>query len=239
VAAKRIGVVAALTAEAQAYADADLSPGRVHEVCGHLLYVSGVGHANARSAAGALVEGGAVALVSWGTAGALAEGLKQGMVVLPRAVHSARGTAMLDTRWRDHLHSRLREVVAVETGTLLQSEAILISAAAKTNERARCGAIAVDMESAAIADVAAHHRLPCVAVRAILDTAVEAIPPGVLDPADEFGRSSAASIALALARRPLDVIPLIRLGRGLRAALGSLRRVRRHLGPDLGLGSGG
>jgi adenosylhomocysteine nucleosidase len=96
--------------------------------------------------------------------------------------------------------------------------------AAKAAARRETGAVAVDMESSAVAEVAAASHVPFMAIRVIVDTALDAIPASVTA-AGESGQIQIGRLLLGLARSPGDVVPLVRLARRYRAAMGSLRAV--------------
>jgi len=88
------------------------------------------------------------------------------------------------------------------------------------------GAVAVDMESLSIAEVAAAHSLPFVAVRVIVDTATDVLPRAVTA-ANRAGQVSMRRLIGGLALAPLELVALIRLAQRYRAAMRSLAAVAR------------
>jgi adenosylhomocysteine nucleosidase len=182
------GVVAALEFEARSLGD----PGD-----GSLISVSGIGAANAARSARALVAAGAGALLSWGVAGALDPALACGAAVLPAEVlrePGELGGATLQRfetcrGWRERLLVALQGQARVVSGTLLTSAAMATTAARKASLFHQTMAVAVDMESAAVAEVAAEHGLPFIALRVILDTARDSLPGSVMR---AFGAQAAA-----------------------------------------------
>jgi adenosylhomocysteine nucleosidase len=99
------------------------------------------------------------------------------------------------------------------------------------------GAVAVDMESSAVAQSARTHGLPFIAVRAIVDTAKDVVPPAV-SAASESGQVRIGRLLLGLLRSPSDLMPLLRLARRYNAATGSLQAVAALLGGTSPTGAG-
>jgi adenosylhomocysteine nucleosidase len=93
-----------------------------------------------------------------------------------------------------------------------------------TEEKAQLSpfAGAVDMESFAILTVAAAHELPVVAIRVISDANDGEIPAFVDAMLDAKGRLNAGGVICQVARHPLQLPALIRLGRDSKTAAESL-----------------
>ena len=181
---------------------------------GTLVAVSGMGRAAAVGAAGALVDAGATALVSWGMAGGLDPALRAGQIFLPAQVVAADGIALAtDARWREQLRAALAARQPLSEGRLFSSLAAITSVAQKASLFHVTGAAAVDMESIAVALVAQAHGLPFIAVRVIVDVATDALPDSVRDAADLSGEVNIGRLLARLCRRPQDVVPLTRLTR--------------------------
>ncbi len=221
-----VGVVAALEAEARTLGPAVWRrDGLASLADGSLLAVSGMGGTLAAIAAGNLVGAGASALMSFGLAGGLDPTLSAGTVVLPSEVISRGGGRFLtSTSWREQLCAAIEKQRPVAAGPLLTSLAAIGAVADKAAAFRETGAIAVDMESLSVAEVAAAHGLPFVAVRVIVDTAVDALPRAVVA-ASRGGQVSIRRLVGGLAATPMDLIALIRLGQRYRAATRSLAAV--------------
>jgi adenosylhomocysteine nucleosidase len=223
-----LGIVAALVAESRPLgpvARRGAQPTTLAD--GTLLIVSGVGPAAAATGARRLLEAGARALLSWGLAGGLDPSLEAGALVLPLEVISPEGHVLLASAiWRE----RVRGIVAARhpaySGRLLSCREPLGSAAAKALAFRQTGAVAVDMESFAVAEVAAAERVPFLSVRAIVDTAHDAVPEVALSAtrAGEVGLAMGRVLA-ALARSPGQLPALIRLARRYRTATRALSSV--------------
>lgn len=172
----------------------------------------------AEAAAERLVGRGATALVSFGLAGGLDPGLIPGAVVVPAEVmEGGRGH-----RTDYALCARFGGQAPVRA---LSADAILATPEAKAAARAATFAVIVDLESGAVARVAARHGLPFAAVRAVCDPAGFALPPLALEALDEGGRIGAWRVLRSVLRRPGQIPALIALSghaAGARAALARL-----------------
>ena len=216
-----LGIVAALAAETRVLGRATTSRGAPASLAdGTLLVVSGMGQAAAGRGARALVDAGVRALISWGMAGGLDPTLAAGTLLLPCEVASPEGALFLTAEdWRQRLRSALVASQPVCCGKLLTCRAAIGSSADKAIAFRQTAAVAVDMESLAIAEVAASRRLPFLVVRAIVDTAADEVPRALVAAAatDADGVSLGRLIG-ALARTPPDLLPVLRLARRFRAA---------------------
>ena len=224
----RAGVVAALDMEARSFRPRTRRRDGLLEVGdGTLVAVSGMGRAAAADAAGALVDAGATALVSWGLAGGLDPALQAGTICLPSMVVSRDGaTFATDLHWREILTAAISRRLIIVSGKLLTSAVAIEDIAAKAAAFGETGAVAVDMESAGVAQIAALNKLPFVAVRAIVDTAGDTLPRAVMAAGTE-GRVRLARLILGIASSPREIAPLLRLTNRYRAATRALGAVAR------------
>ncbi|HEX3603363.1 MAG TPA: hypothetical protein VHU43_04675 [Steroidobacteraceae bacterium] len=196
---------------------------------GSLLAVSGIGRAAAEAAAGALVEAGVSALITFGMAGGLDPALKAGSVVLPRELISPEGRRYLAcASWREWVAAAVSPLRAVSEGNLLTSARAIDTPAEKAAAFHETGAAAVDMESAAVAEVAAKHNLPFIAARVIVDTAADRLPRAVVA-ASRAGRVQFGRLLLGVLLAPGEIAGLIRLTQRYRIAMRSLRAIGPHL----------
>lgn len=196
-----------------------------------VLEQSGPGPANAAGAARTAARSGAAALLSFGLAGGLDPGLKPGTVVIPERIILATGdTLETDSAWRARIAAALGPGLASDQGALLTVDTPLDTPARKAAAARTTGAVAVDMESGAIAAVATGAGLPTMAVRVVADGAADSLPPGVERWIDDTGRRRPAPIAAA-ALRPSHWPVLARLARRHRVAQRALTRVAQRLAP--------
>ncbi len=220
------GVVAALALEARTLRWRTRRPDGLLAVGdGTLVAVSGIGIAAAALAAERLVNAGATALVSWGLAGGLDPVLRAGTICLPSVVAAPGGeTFVTDLHFREILRAAIAARCTVVGGKLLCSSGAIDAIAAKSQLFLETGAVAVDMESAGVAAVAASHGLPFIAVRVIADAAGDALPPAVVA-ATRDGQVRLLPLLFGIARSPRQIAPLLRLARGFYRATLTLAAV--------------
>lgn len=193
---------------------------------GRLIGLSGAGPKAAQEMAGRLAAQGATTLVSWGCAGALAEGLQPGDLVIPDQILGTDGVLLdTDAAWRNRLVPLLAMTTPTHQGLLAESAGIVATKADKQSLHTATGAIALDMESAATARTAKDLGLPFLAVRSIVDPVEVNIPPSVQEAFDENGLLHVPKMLLRASTRPLDLVGIIRLGRHFEIAMKTLRRV--------------
>lgn len=221
---KPIGIVSALAAEASTLGPAARHGAELRRLAdGALLAVSGIGGAAAAAAARRLVLAGVSGLASFGMAGALDPTLICGAVLLPEEVVAGdgigSGATLLPTsgEWRQRLRAALPDSCIACGGRLLTSARPIGQPRAKADAWRHAGAAAVDMESAAIAQVAGQVGIPFIALRVIVDTAADELPAAVLA-ASVGGRLRVGRLIGGLLRAPGEVGALIRLAARYRIA---------------------
>jgi adenosylhomocysteine nucleosidase len=118
---------------------------------------------------------------------------------------------------------RVGDIVVGKPGSILSMDHVAVTAAEKRDLRARSGAVAVEMESAAVAKKAAQWGVDFRCIRVISDGAGEDMPLDFNLYRDEDGRFSRTRIALAAIARPFTAVPaLLRLDRNCSIAARSL-----------------
>ena len=170
----------------------------------------GVGLARAEAAARKHLPGARL-LISTGCCGGLVPGAKNGLLVVPRQVllhdpDSGHGdpTPSPDEQWVN-LASSLAEQRGYHCTDRPLASVVkaLTSPADKEACHRQCGAVAVDMESAALARVASELSVPHLVVRHVLDSVSEPLPQREV--ADEEGRIKPLRLARAMTK-PLDFL---------------------------------
>ncbi|MGH8149844.1 MAG: purine and other phosphorylase-like protein, family 1, partial [Steroidobacteraceae bacterium] len=195
---------------------------------GARLAVTGVGCTAAAEGARRLIASGCGALASWGLAGGLDPSLPAGVVLLPEEIALAeRPTLRTASDWMERSARSLGPLRPRVGGKLLTSPRAFGAAAEKARAFRETGALAVDMESYAVAEVAAASGVPFVTMRVIVDTALDGIPPALAGATDAAGRVSVPRVLLEIAARPAGLAALLRLARRYRIAMRSLRAVAR------------
>ena len=189
-----LGIVVGLEAEAQ--------------IARHFGVPVEVGGGRAEGAAAAcsrLIEQDVSGLISFGLAGGLDPALAPGTVLVPFAV-------LLEAERWDADGAMIQRLGGATPGAIYGGGQIVASAAAKAALHARTGAVAVDLESAALARSARQHGLPFAVLRAVCDGAARDLPRAALVALDGAGRIGALRVALAALSRPWQLPGLIRLG---------------------------
>jgi adenosylhomocysteine nucleosidase len=148
--------------------------------------------------------------------------------VLPCEVISPEGSVFHTAQeWRERVRVAIGDR-RVSGGRLLTCREPLASSQAKALAFRETGAVAVDMESAAVAEVASAAGLSFLAVRAIVDTAADALPRAAIAATTLNGSTvGIARLLGALARRPAELPALVRLAGRHRAASRTLSAVAR------------
>ena len=226
---KRLGIVAAMPLERSWLASTTGDPRPAVEVCG-------LGAAGARQAALGLVDLGVGALASWGMAAGLDPRLAPGTVVIPaRVIGSQAHSYTPDVHWRQRLLDRLGHALAVCGDPLADAPAILDTSDAKAAIFDRTGAAAADMESAAVAQVAAESELPMLVIRIVLDSAAVSLPGGLGRMIDDAGRLRVPQLMIRAILDPRDWSRWPGLVRYFLAARHAMRMVWSLTAPDLAL----
>jgi adenosylhomocysteine nucleosidase len=231
---KHTGIVVAMAAEARSLVKKiTITNETVYVPEGGVIQLSGIGAQRAERAANILLKHGVAALLSWGTAGGLVSGVSPGSLVIPSVVIGADQCSYpTHPTWHERLFDRLKGYVDLYQGTLAESVTVLKSSTEKRVLFECTGAIAADMESRSVAEVAQEAHVPFMAIRAIADSADMAIPQLSLDTVDEFGQISLLRLIEGLSKHPLELFPMIRLGRNFRAAQATLSRVAHRVGTN-------
>lgn len=188
------------------------------------VILAGAGPENARRAAETLVKQGVTGLLSWGCCAALQADLRPGDLIIPEAVWADGVTHSLDATERQRWLGRLSPALHPHSGLLAQASGIVAELASKQQLAQQSAAMAVDMESAAIAQVAQTHAIPCVVIRAVADPLDFTMPSCVLDNTDSDGITSIPGLLLNLLRRPQELPDLLALNRHFSAAMTTLKQ---------------
>jgi len=226
---KRLGIVVAMMDEAKTLTKHSLRIGQTIEVHeGVFVHLSGVGRKRAARAAQSLLNRGATALLSWGTAGGLVPGLPPGSLVLPKTVMgSDLSLFQVDLSWHERLRSRLEGRIDLRSEALIESPTVLMTPEEKRALAYRTGAVAVDMESAAVAVTADQAGLPFVALRVVSDSLDQTLPSCVLSAYDTSGHLKMRRLLGGLVQHPEELLGWIRLTTGLRKARRTLTGIAR------------
>lgn len=174
-----------------------------------------------------LVADGVAALVSFGLAGGLDPTLAPGDLIIADTILGpvpAPPVAAPPT-WTATLAAHARTAgCVVRIAPVIGAAAAVATPADKRALFELSGAAAVDLESHAVARVAAAAGLPVTALRAIGDPAGRGLPACAAAALAPDGSPRLAPVLRGLARRPSDLWPLLRVAADSARALGTLRR---------------
>jgi hopanoid-associated phosphorylase len=194
--------------------------------------ISGGRPERARQQADLLLQNGAPGLISFGIAGGLSSMLIPGTIVIGVGVVSRGNKFAADAAWQLRLLQRLPGAMR---GWIAGEDTVAATRERKSELFRQTGAMAVDLESAAVAEACAVAGRPFAVIRAIADPADRRLPSLALDALDEEGRVLPMKVAAGLLRRPFELPGLIRVGLESRKALLALETAMGRLGPALGL----
>lgn len=225
------GILVALPEELRTLTKSRLEQGKCTHVANNTLVIlSGTGPDNASVAAQKLIENGANQLISWGCAGALAPFLKAGDLLIPTVILTE-DNQQLETRrdWTKKIINTLEQAIRCYDGWLFESRSVIHLAQDKMQQHQKTQALAVDMESAALARVAQQAGIPFVAIRSIVDPADLDLPRAISHAMTEKGVISITKLLLYLACHPTELPHLIQLGLHFNSASKTLKHVASEL----------
>lgn len=190
--------------------------GRWTDHPGVRVAVTGARPEAAEAAARTLSAAGAGILLSWGIAGGLDPRHAPGTLVVGTAVITPSRRCIVLTVVPDGIPGTV-------AGPLLGADAVLLSPAVKAALHGDTGAIAVDMETHRVAEVALSSGLRCAAVRAVSDPAGRSLPALAASALGPDGQPRIGAVFAEIVRRPGDLPALLRAATDSRAALAALR----------------
>jgi adenosylhomocysteine nucleosidase len=208
-----IGIVVGLEAEA-----------RIARRLGWPVAIGGGTASGALEATRQLIDQGSDALISFGLAGGLDPALRPGELIVPSAVIVGDARYPTDPELSHMLGGATADAV-------LGGEAIAWSADEKRRLYDQTSAVAVDLESGAVAHSAAGRGMPFAVLRAICDPADHALPPAALTALDAHGAIAVRRIVASLMAQPGQLPSLLALAvdaavarRSLAARVRQMRR---------------
>ena len=168
-------------------------------------------------------------VLSIGCAGALSPSLNIGDVVISEKIvdDTSPGSSYLPAAELVSIAKNCCEEYGftAHSGTTVSTSEVAATVEAKEGLAEKCGAIAVDMETAQVAVWAARLGLPMLAMRTISDTSVDRIPPEIGEIVDRKGKLRPARAISLFARKPGLAFEAARLKRNLDSSLGTLGKV--------------
>ena len=176
------------------------------------------------------LRSGVRGVVSFGLCGALDPGLKVGDLLLADAVADADDSFEADAAWTARIAAL---IPTARVGRFARAEQPVATVAEKAALRERTGAIAVDLESFAVARLARWFGVPFVVVRAVSDAAGRALPHAAQVGLGADGRPAIGPVFASLRSNPWQIGALIRTALEAEDGFHALERARQLLGPRL------
>ena len=182
-----------------------------------------------------LITEGAEALISFGLGGGLIPRLRPGHIILAEKTILPGGREIgMDKEWIGRLLKLTAgSGLAIEAGILAGSDRVVPTPENKHALAAHTGALIVDMETHALAEVAEDAGIPALAIRAVCDSADQSIPRAVIGSTRPDGEVKTMKIMGRLFAAPWQLPALLGLRRGERDAFAALDRLVRLAGPAL------
>lgn len=194
-----------------------------------LVSCSGAGPENAAKASQNLINLGAERLISWGCAAALSADLKPGDLVLAEQLHAENGNVFsIQSSWLNYSKEQLLPL-GIHSGLLAESSTIIAKSSEKQSINTQTTAIALDMESIAIAKTAQQHNFDTLVIRCIADPVSMSLPRAVSNALNTEGDVVLSKLLWFLATHPSELPGLIKLGLHFNAAKNKLKLVAKQL----------
>lgn len=230
----QVGIITALPEELGTITDQRIGKGAWKRLGPQLLIAhSGIGPQRAVAAAQQLLDNGANGLLCWGCAAGLDNYLKPGALLLPSQLITGDGQSIkTDAQRRQRLLHCLQTTLEVHNLALTESDQLVSTPEQKSALAKQTQAAAVDMESVAVARFAQQKQIPFNTLRVIADPANMVLPVPVCDALGDDGEVHMPRLLRSLARHPLQLVGLIRLGRQFRAAQQTLKQAAQLCSED-------
>ncbi len=224
------GIIVALPDELSSLTKTKVSKGQCVFINDNVVVaVSGAGPVNATIASELLITNGAERLISWGCAAALNEQLLPGDLILAeQLISESRDELSLQSSWLEYITEQLSHLAPLK-GPLLESSSIIALSENKLELHQQTRAIALDMESIAIAKTAKKHAMPAAIIRCIADPVNMNLPESVSYAMNDQGDIIITKLLTHLVTHLNEIPDLIKLGIHFNAAKNKLKLVSKHL----------
>ncbi len=224
------GIIVALLEELSSLTTHKLKLGEYTFINAHTVIIyAGTGVDNATLASKQLITLGATQLISWGCAASLIPSLHSGTLILPAQLISHDNNIYpINSAWLQHAKSNLTKIQPY-IGNIAESLTIVATPTAKHQLHQDTQAVAVDMESVAIAKIAAQNQLPYLVIRTIADPVTMQLPSVINQALNAQGQVQLSKLLQLLCFHPQQLPALIKLGWYFHKAQNKLKSVAKHL----------
>jgi hopanoid-associated phosphorylase len=170
-------------------------------------------------------------IISFGICGGLRPDLKPGTCIVGTAVLFDGSPYKADAAWTKKIAACLPQA---ELGLVTGSRTVVADPREKRALQEATGAIAADMESHVVAQIAEKHGLPFAILRAVADPAHQKLPAAAIHGMKPDGSTDVRGVLKSLSSEPGQMTELMRVAANAWRARASLLRCHRLLGPGLG-----
>ena len=177
----KIGILVPLPQELSSLTKIKLQPGNCVGLTENIrVCLSGVGRKPTRLGFEKLLSDPVDLVISWGSAAGLNKAVEAGDLLIPEAINV--GNQMIHTNYdfNHQLISNLPHTLRINREPLAECKGILATVEDKSNLYAATGCVAGDMESGALAQMAAQHQVPFAVIRSVVDEADMPLPSALL-----------------------------------------------------------
>jgi len=193
---------------------------------------TGTGPLNLDALTEQVTELRATGLISIGTAGGLSPHLLPGTLLIPKRILLGNGTVVpTDPDWHADIYQALNPHCPVDTGDLLTLNELVRRPEQKKSLYDKTQAIAIDMESGQLAQLAERIGVRFLALRAVMDSVDDEIPGAAAVSVNEQGDLALGTLLKYLLKNPGDIAGMITTARRFRVSARILRQAC-HLGRD-------
>lgn len=194
-----------------------------------VLVEAGMGLLNAGWAAMSLGCEAPDVLISAGFGGGVLPGLAVGEVVMAEQVLHWLGSGFEQVAVGFYGRNSVAEQLSLSRGTFITSDGILNKKAVASHLSGAVKNPLVEMESAAVARVAAEQRIPFLGLRVVSDPWNEELDFSIAEFCDDSLRIKPVKVLATILKRPRIIPQLIRLARNSRIAAQSLANAMERL----------
>lgn len=174
---------------------------------------------------------GVKGLVSFGFAGGLDPKLDRGSIIIAKSVLTPQGLEIpTSPMWSNRIAAQLHHAYSI--GNILGSPHPITESQKKIELFHQTKAVAVDMESYAMAEIAQANQIPFIVIRVILDPAIKKIHSKIAALFQSDGKIKAKSIIKTILKEPQILKEFLILGRQFYGARRQLRYIARLFCPS-------
>jgi adenosylhomocysteine nucleosidase len=191
--------------------------------------LSGVGRERTRLATQILISHEVELLISWGSAAGLSPKVAGGDLMIPDSVKVNEKLYSTYSSFNNELLSQIPKGVPVHQGSICETGNLLVSVESKRKlfENSQC--LAADMESGALAELAAENNIPFSVIRAVSDPDNMKLPKAVLAGMGTDGQFQVGNFLKTALMHPMEWWSIIKLARNFKKAQKTLNIVAQLL----------